>query len=179
VTGDLDALVSLYHEDAIYVTGRHSAQGPTGIRAQFSELLDMLPEAQFHQEELRRDGSIRFLHWSATSAGSQVRRGRDTIGVRAGKIQYHSSSYRLVTNQENPAARDDSTSNTTHRSSDILRGCRITHEAPPPLQFRCCKKESWQGWKSTLSDQEERHIDAGGGGMVKHAVRSNGAPRPW
>ena len=113
VTGDLDALVSLYHKDAIYVTGRHSAQGPAGIRTQFSDLLDMLPEAQFHQEELRRDGSIRFLHWSATSAGSQVRRGRDTIGVRAGKIQYHSSSYRLVTNQENPAARDDSTSSTT------------------------------------------------------------------
>ncbi len=94
--GDLDALADLYHDNAVYISARRAAQGPAAIRAVFSDLLELLPEAQFEQEELRAEDNVRFLRWSATSAAGSVRSGLDTIGIRAGRIQYHASSYQLA-----------------------------------------------------------------------------------
>jgi hypothetical protein len=91
-TGDLDALIALYHENAVYITAGHTVQGPAAIRARFVELLELSPGAKFHKEKLRMEDNVRFLWWRA----DHVRNGLDTIGIRAGKIQYHSSSYQLV-----------------------------------------------------------------------------------
>jgi len=91
--GDLDAVAALYHHNAVYITATQTVQGPTHIRAAFAQLLHALPDAEFHQDQLRQENNLRFLHWSATSTAGQIRNGVDSIGIRAGKIQYHSSSY--------------------------------------------------------------------------------------
>ncbi len=96
VQGDLNALASLYHDNAVYVTAGPIAQGPVGIRARIADLLNQLPNAQFNKLDLQAEGSVRFLHWSAASDAGRIENGLDTIGIRAGKIQYHSSSYRLT-----------------------------------------------------------------------------------
>ncbi len=88
---DLEALSALYHSDAVYITAGHAVQGPVAIRAKFRDLFDLLPESQFDREELIIEPNVRFIRWSA----EPVRNGLDTLGIRAGKIQYHSSSFQL------------------------------------------------------------------------------------
>ncbi len=95
---DLDALAALYHDNAVFITAGHAAQGPAEIRAQAKAFLDSLPNAEFTKIELRPEDNVRFLHWSATTENGHIAGGLDTIGVRAGKIQYHSSSYLLMSN---------------------------------------------------------------------------------
>lgn len=93
--GDLSALADLYHENAVYITAGHTAQGPADITAKFAQLLAKIPEAVFTLDNLRAEDNVRFLEWSAISDRGSVRHGLDTIGVRSGRIQYHSSSYQL------------------------------------------------------------------------------------
>jgi uncharacterized protein (TIGR02246 family) len=94
--GDLEAIAALYHDNAVYVSAGQMVQGPDAIRKMIAELLSRLPEAAFVLQELRTDGNVRFLHWTATSAAGRVDEGLETIGVRAGRIQYHSSAYRII-----------------------------------------------------------------------------------
>jgi hypothetical protein len=88
---DLDSLTALYHSDAVYITAGHAVQGTAAIRAKFRDLLDLLPDTQFFQDELIIERNVRFIRWSA----DPLKNGLDTLGIRAGKIQYHSSSYQL------------------------------------------------------------------------------------
>ncbi len=94
-SGDLAALSALYHENAVYITAGQTAQGPARIVARFKELHARLPNAEFTLVNLRAEDNVRFLQWSAVSDVRQVRHGLDTLGVRAGRIQYHSSSYQF------------------------------------------------------------------------------------
>lgn len=94
---DLETLAALYNNNAVHITAGNTVQGPAAIRAKILALLDQLPEAQFTLDELRAEDNVRFLHWSAASVSGRIQNGLDTIGVKAGKIQYHSSSYQLLT----------------------------------------------------------------------------------
>jgi hypothetical protein len=94
--GDIDALPALYHENAVYVSGGHMVQGSAAIQAAITEFLDRLPGATFVLEELEQEGNVRFLRWHATSEAGQIEGGLETVGVRDGRIQYHSSAYHLI-----------------------------------------------------------------------------------
>lgn len=96
LAGDIDAATGLYHDNAVYISAGRMVQGPADIRALFAEFLDRLPGARFVMDELREDGNVRFLRWSATSDAGQVMDGLETIGIRDGRIQYHSSTYYLI-----------------------------------------------------------------------------------
>jgi hypothetical protein len=96
VARDLKALGSLYHENAVYVAAGRMVQGPDAIRVHLQKLLDLLPDATLVIDELHQEGNVRFLHWHATGATAAVEEGLDTIGIRDGRIQYHSSAYRLI-----------------------------------------------------------------------------------
>jgi ketosteroid isomerase-like protein len=94
--GDLEAIPALYHDNAVYVSAGQMVQGPEAIQSMIAELLRRLPEATFVLDELRTEGNVRFLRWSASSAAGRVEEGLETIGVRAGRIQYHSSTYHIT-----------------------------------------------------------------------------------
>ncbi len=96
---DVDALISLYQPNAILVTSRETLQGHLEIRQYYLNLLAaQLPQARFVLETRVIDGNIRHIKWDAVGAanGKSVNDGQDTIGLRQGLIQYHSSVYRIV-----------------------------------------------------------------------------------
>jgi hypothetical protein len=95
--GELETIAALYHDNAVYVSAGRMVQGPEAIREMIAELLERLPQAAFEMEELRVDGNVRFLRWHASSPAGTVEEGLETIGVRAGRIQYHSSTYHITT----------------------------------------------------------------------------------
>lgn len=96
VENDLEALVDLYDINAVYITAEFSAQGPTEIRERFKALFSRLPGATYVKDELRSEGTVRYLYWKAESERGRILNGLDTIGVRSGKIQYHASSFQWV-----------------------------------------------------------------------------------
>ena len=56
----------------------------------------LLPNAQFDLTTVVKHNNVRHVSWNATSPnGSSIIAGQDTIGVRQGLIQYHSSLYRI------------------------------------------------------------------------------------
>jgi hypothetical protein len=95
-TGDLEMIPALYHDNAVYVSAGQMVQGPEAIQGMVAELLRRLPEPAFVMDELRVDGNVRFLRWRATSPAGRVEEGLETIGVRLGRIQYHSSTYHII-----------------------------------------------------------------------------------
>jgi hypothetical protein len=96
---DIGDLVDLYQPNATHITAQSTVQGKSAIDAHYTALLDeQLPGARFDIESRVNEGHIRHVKWNASGAanGRSVRRGMDTIGLRQGKIQYHSSVYQIV-----------------------------------------------------------------------------------
>jgi hypothetical protein len=96
---DLEALLDLYQPNAVHVTAQRTVSGSVAIREHFATLLhEELPGAIFSIESRVNEGHIRHIKWNASGAsnGRSVSGGMDTIGLRQGKIQYHSNVYRVV-----------------------------------------------------------------------------------
>jgi ketosteroid isomerase-like protein len=90
-------LVNLYHPNAVLVTPRHNIGGRDAIRQYYTRLLKTdLPGARFRVETRVSESYIRHVKWDATATnGKSVSDGYDTIALRDGLIQYHSSIYRV------------------------------------------------------------------------------------
>ncbi len=96
---DIDALVALYQPNAVLVTSKQTIQGTNGIRQYYTDLLTTsLPGAQFVLESRVMAGTIHNVKWDARNAanGHSVDDAQDTIGLRQGLIQYHSSVYQIL-----------------------------------------------------------------------------------
>lgn len=96
---DLDAILALYHTNAVHVTAQRTISGHNSLRAYYADLLEtQLPGASFVIETRVNAGNIRNVKWDATGAtnGKHINDSQDTIGLRSGLIQYHSSLYRIV-----------------------------------------------------------------------------------
>ncbi len=96
---DIDALVALYQPNAVIVTSRQTIQGLSAIRQYYTDLLiNQLPGATFVVETRVAEGSMRSIKWDAVAAtnGKAVNDGQDTLGLRLGLIQYHSSVYQIL-----------------------------------------------------------------------------------
>jgi hypothetical protein len=97
--GDTEAILSLYQPNAVLVTPRYMLQGHEALQAYYIDLLTKeLPGATFVVETRVNEGYIRHIKWDALSAtnGNSVHDGQDTIALRQGLIQYHSSVYQIV-----------------------------------------------------------------------------------
>lgn len=94
---DIDAVLGLYQPNAVLVTSKETLQGLPAIRDYYLKLWDALPHAAFVIETRVTQDNIRHVKWDArgSTSGLSVDDGQDTIGSRQGRIQYHSSIYRL------------------------------------------------------------------------------------
>lgn len=94
---DIEKVTDLYQENAVLITSRDTFFGKTKIRSHYTTLLRDLPGATFVLETRVTEGSIRHIKWDARNAsnGKSVDNAQDTIGLRQGKIQYHSTVYRI------------------------------------------------------------------------------------
>jgi hypothetical protein len=96
--GDVEALVGLYQPNAVLITPRKIYLGHNALRGYYASLLaDELPGAAFTVETRFGEGYIRHLRWDATGAtnGRSVSDGQDTLALRQGLVQYHSSIYKI------------------------------------------------------------------------------------
>jgi hypothetical protein len=96
---DIETILALYQPNAVLVTPHHTLQGHKALRTYYTDLLTKeLSGAAFMVETRINEGHIRHIRWDALSAsnGMSVRDGQDTIALRQGLIQYHSSIYQIV-----------------------------------------------------------------------------------
>ena len=91
---DIDLLVSLYHENAGHVNAQRMILGIQAIREWYRKLLDeLLPAGNFAIDQVRGKGASWTFNWTFHSPAGQMAGGKDTLGLREGRIQYHYSSF--------------------------------------------------------------------------------------
>jgi hypothetical protein len=93
--GDLDAIVSDYAEDAIFITPDCTLKGKAGIREAFTRLLDDVPNADWKLPTQIYEDDILLLEWSAESEHTRVEDGIDTFVFRDGLIRVQTVRYTL------------------------------------------------------------------------------------
>jgi hypothetical protein len=92
-TGDVSALLRLYHPTAGHVTGRRTVLGLEDLARWYLDLIkNRLPGATFAMLNSGGEGNLRRFTWTARRASAVVASGEDTLGLREGKIQYHYTS---------------------------------------------------------------------------------------
>jgi hypothetical protein len=91
---DIDMIISLYHENAGHVNAQRMIIGIQAIREWYQRLLhEVLPAGSFAIDHVRGKGASWTFNWTFHSPDSQMAGGKDTLGLRQGRIQYHYSSF--------------------------------------------------------------------------------------
>jgi ketosteroid isomerase-like protein len=91
--GDLDAIVTDYADDAVFISPAGGVVGKDGVRGAFAQLLGDLPQAAWELKTQIFEGDVFFLEWSAESAASRVDDGVDTFVFRDGLIRLQTVRY--------------------------------------------------------------------------------------
>ena len=92
---DIDAIVSDYADDAIFITPDGAVRGKDAVRAAFEKLTSELPGADWELPTQLYEDDILLLEWKATSASSRVEDGIDTFVFRDGLIRVQTVRYTL------------------------------------------------------------------------------------
>ncbi len=91
---DIDSIASLYHENAGHVNAQRLLLGIQSIKNWYHNLLhEVLPAGTFAIDQVRGTGSSWTFNWTFHSPSGQLAGGKDTLGMRQGRIQYHYSSF--------------------------------------------------------------------------------------
>ncbi|MBH27669.1 MAG: hypothetical protein CL789_00320 [Chloroflexi bacterium] len=91
---DIDTIISLYHENAGHVNAQRLLLGIQSIKNWYHNLLnEVLPPGTFAIDQVRGTGSSWTFNWTFHSPSGQLAGGKDTLGMRQGRIQYHYSSF--------------------------------------------------------------------------------------
>jgi ketosteroid isomerase-like protein len=92
---DIDAIVSDYADDAIFITPDGVLRGKDGVRKAFEKLTSDVPGAEWALPTQIYEDDILLLEWKATSAESKVEDGIDTFVFRDGLIRVQTVRYTL------------------------------------------------------------------------------------
>jgi hypothetical protein len=92
---DIDAIVSDYADDAMFITPDGVLRGKEGVREAFVKLTWEVPGAEWTLATQIYEDDILLLEWTATSPGSRVEDGIDTFVVRDGLIRVQTVRYTL------------------------------------------------------------------------------------
>jgi hypothetical protein len=98
VAGDIDAIVSDYADDAVFITPGGVLRGKEGVRQGFVKLLADLPSAEWALPTMLFEDDILLLEWKAESAKAKADDGLDTFVFRDGLIRVQTVRYTLVPN---------------------------------------------------------------------------------
>lgn len=98
-TSDPVKVTALYGTGGVHVTGDRTVQGSEGILTWYNQLLrDKLPNARFAVTGTLQKENMRVVTWTATSSNGQVLDGKDSLGVKDGKIAYHYTYFTVQPN---------------------------------------------------------------------------------
>lgn len=92
---DIDAIVSDYADDAIFITPEGVLRGKDGVRGAFEKLTSEVPGASWELPTQLYEDDILLLEWKATSSESKVEDGIDTFVFRDGLIRVQTVRYTL------------------------------------------------------------------------------------
>jgi len=92
---DIDAIVSDYADDAIFMTPEGVLRGKEGVRRAFERLTSEVPGAHWELPTQLFEDDIMLLEWKATSSASRVEDGIDTFVFRDGLIRVQTVRYTL------------------------------------------------------------------------------------
>ena len=92
---DINAIVSDYADDAIFITPDGVLRGKDGVRQAFEKLTSDEPGDQWELPTQIYEDDILLLEWKATSSTSKVEDGIDTFVFRDGLIRVQTVRYTL------------------------------------------------------------------------------------
>jgi hypothetical protein len=92
---DIDAIVSDYADDAIFMTPEGVLRGKDGVRQGFERLTSEVPGARWELPTQLYEDDILLLEWKATSSASKVEDGIDTFVFGDGLIRVQTVRYTL------------------------------------------------------------------------------------
>lgn len=95
---DVDAIVRLYEPDGVLVTSSSTLTGAHALRGYYTNLLQtLLPRGQFAVSHRENRDNVELVTWSGSAEASahRINSAQDTIGLRDGRIQYHTSLYQF------------------------------------------------------------------------------------
>lgn len=95
---DLDAIVSDYSDDALFITPDGVQRGKEGVRQGFVKLLGDVPHAKWELPTQIFEDDVLLLEWKATSEHVKVQDGIDTFVFRDGLIRVQTVRYTLISN---------------------------------------------------------------------------------
>jgi hypothetical protein len=93
---DLDAIVSDYSDDALFITPEGVRRGQDGVREGFVKLLGDVPGARWELPTQIFERDILLLEWKAESETTKVEDGIDTFVFRDGLIRVQTVRYTLT-----------------------------------------------------------------------------------
>ena len=86
-SGDVDAIMADYHEDAVFITPEGALRGSGEIRPLFVSLVaDLPPGSALEVCQQIIEGEIAYLVWSGESGKLKIPFATDTLIIRDGKI---------------------------------------------------------------------------------------------
>ena len=93
-SANLDALVALYQSNAGHVSAKRMIFGAPAIRQWYQQLLgELLAGGRFTVVDARGKDNSWAFEWRWEKSGSAVQSGKDTLGLRDGRIQYHYTNF--------------------------------------------------------------------------------------
>ena len=92
---DIDAIVSDYADDAIFVTPEGVVRGKDEVRRAFERLTSEVPQAAWELPTQIYEDDVLFLEWKAQSESTRIEDGIDTFVFRDGLIRVQTVRYTL------------------------------------------------------------------------------------
>lgn len=89
---DLDAVLSDYAEDAIFIAPKQTVQGKAALRKMFASFFaygDAKTPAAVFEAKVTADGDVGYEHWVMNPGKPGSMEGTDAFVVRHGKILFH------------------------------------------------------------------------------------------
>ena len=93
---DLDAIVSDYADDAVFITPDGARRGKDGVREGFVKLIGDVPQAKWELPTQIFEDDILLLEWKAESETVKVEDGIDTFVFRDGLIRVQTVRYTMT-----------------------------------------------------------------------------------
>lgn len=89
-THETNKVLNLYQDRAVHITATRTVLGKADIQAWYGAFFNqMIPNAAFNLTGFSGTGSTRHFTWNARSNSKKILDGRDTLGIKDGKITYH------------------------------------------------------------------------------------------
>jgi hypothetical protein len=91
-----EPILSIYAKNAVLVTPKQTIQGDSNIRTYFEQvIMTELKNGDFRVTSRRTNDNTIHFNWTCSSKRGNVSDGKDTIGVRNGKVIYHYCYYTI------------------------------------------------------------------------------------